>query len=163
VGGKKHRITLLFLSRLAQPLVSTLESTQCVDLLNDSTDSLARIFWSQSNGCIQLLEFRITNYSDHVLYHLCTTFRYYIPVPHSGNGLFTFGSLPSGKSLGLLAYAYEGLDLFMHPRELYIFLCVRTVGTAHTYQYLVVLVMSKDYTLRISYTSNIILTHKHFP
>jgi hypothetical protein len=26
VGGKKHRITLLFLSRLAQPLVSTLDS-----------------------------------------------------------------------------------------------------------------------------------------
>jgi len=64
---------------------------------------------------------------------------------------------------------YKGLRvrgsilLESYPRELYIFLCVRTAGTAHTYQYLVVLVMSKDYTLRISYTSNIILTHKHFP
>jgi hypothetical protein len=62
-----------------------------------------------------------------------------------------------------LAYAYEGL--FFHKvtfGSYTYFLCVRTVGTAHTYQYLVVPVMSKDYTLRtsISYTSKILPQRK---
>jgi hypothetical protein len=88
VDGKKQisRFSPVALTALSTSFVTSAYSalTQCVNTLNDSTDSLARIFWSQSNGCIQLLEFRITNYSDHVLYRLCTTFRCYIPVPYSG-------------------------------------------------------------------------------
>ena len=104
--GKKQislsRFSPVALTALSTSFVTSAYSVlaQCVDTLNDSTDSLARIFFAQSNGGIQLLEFRLTNYSDHVLYHFCTIFRYSFPVPHSGNGHLTFGSLPSGKSLG---------------------------------------------------------------
>ena len=106
VGGEKQislsRFSPVALTALSTSFVTSAYSTltQCVDTLNDSTDSLTRIFFAQSNGGIQLLEFRLTNYSDHVLYHFCTIFRCPLPVPHSGNGHLTFGSLPSGKSLG---------------------------------------------------------------
>jgi hypothetical protein len=106
VGGKKQislsRFSPVAFTALSTSFVTSAYSalTQCVDTLNDSTDLLARIFFAQSNGCIQLLEFRITNYSDHVLYHFCTIFRHHLPVPHSGDCHLTFGSLPAGKSLG---------------------------------------------------------------
>ena len=90
VGGKKQislsRFSPVALTALSTSFVTIAYSAlaQYVDTLNDSTDSLTRIFFAQSNGGIQLLKFRITNYSDHVLYHFCTIFRcpfrYHIPV-----------------------------------------------------------------------------------
>ena len=70
VGGKKQislsRFSPVALTALSTSFVTSAYSVlaQCVDTLNDSTDSLTRIFFAQSNGGIQLLEFRITNYSD---------------------------------------------------------------------------------------------------
>ena len=72
VGGKKQislsRFSPVALTALSTSFVTS-ALTQCVDSLNDSTDSLYRIFFVRSNG--KLLEFLSTNYSNHISYHFC--------------------------------------------------------------------------------------------